>query len=77
MGQLQLFTPAQIAGMRDRTRGRNHSPEREQFRREQARRREVGLARRLAQKLYHLWHHGADPEPPAITAMPPPSPAPR
>lgn len=68
MGQLEIFTSAQISGMRDRTRAPNYSPERERFRREQARRREVGLARRHAQKLYHLWHHDADPEPPGLPA---------
>ena len=68
MGQLEIFTPAEIAGMRDRTKRRNYSPQGERFRREQARRREVGLARRHAEKLYRLWHQDADPEPPALPA---------
>lgn len=52
--------------MRDRTNARNYSPEREQFRREHARRREVGLARRHALKLHHQWHRSVSDEPPAI-----------
>ncbi len=49
--QLQLFTRPAIAAIRDRTKGRNHSPAKEEFRREHARRRRWGLARRHAQKL--------------------------
>lgn len=52
--------------MRDRTKARNYSPERERLRREQARRREVGLARRHAQKLYHRWQEQVSDEPPPI-----------
>ena len=37
--------------MRDRTKSLNYSPEKEQFRRDHARRRKWGLARRHAQKL--------------------------
>ncbi len=54
MRQLQLFTSAQLSIMRDRTRSRKYSPEREQFRREQARRRIWGLARRHAEKLSRI-----------------------
>ncbi len=49
--QLQLFTRPATAAMRDRTKARNYSPAKEEFRREHARRRRWGLARRHAQKL--------------------------
>ena len=49
--QLQLFTRPATAAMRDRTKARNYSPEKEEFRRDHARRRQWGLARRHAQKL--------------------------
>jgi hypothetical protein len=51
MRQLELFTVAELAEMRDRTRSRRYSPANEQFRREHARRRSWGLARRHAEKL--------------------------
>jgi hypothetical protein len=56
MGQLSLFTRSELAAMRDRTRSRNYSPAKEQFRREHARHRDWGLARRHAEKLRRL--HG-------------------
>jgi len=49
--QLQLFTRPATAAMRDRTKARNYSPEKDEFRRDHARRRQWGLARRHAQKL--------------------------
>ena len=58
--QIQLFTRPAIAAMRDRTKARNYSPEREEFRRDHARRRRWGLARRHAQKLCRL--HGCSRE---------------
>jgi hypothetical protein len=54
MRQLQLFTGADIAVMRDRTRSRNHSPGRDDFRRMHERHRAWGLARRHARKLRRL-----------------------
>jgi hypothetical protein len=39
MGQMQLFTRAETTAMRDRTRARNYSPEKEAFRRDHERRR--------------------------------------
>ncbi|MER7007667.1 hypothetical protein ABT297_32130 [Dactylosporangium sp. NPDC000555] len=51
MGQLGLFSRAELAAMRDRTRSRRYSPAKEQFRREHARHRDWGLARRHAEKL--------------------------
>jgi hypothetical protein len=50
-----LFTRAEIATMRDRTRRRNYSAEAEEFRREHARHREWGLAQRHARKLSRLY----------------------
>jgi hypothetical protein len=55
LGQIGLFSRAQIAGMRDRTRRRNYSEEAEEFRREHAIRRQYGLAQRHAQKLTRLY----------------------
>ena len=53
MRQLQLFTSAELARMRDRTKARNYSPERDEFRRDHERRRAFGLARRHAERLRH------------------------
>jgi hypothetical protein len=39
MRQLQIFTPEKLSEMRDRTKSRNYSPLREEFRLEQERRR--------------------------------------
>src|SRR6266498_4037083 len=50
MRQLELFTRSQLAAIRDRTRKRNYSPEKEEFRRDHQRHRRWGLARRHAQK---------------------------
>jgi hypothetical protein len=55
VGQIGLFSRAQIASMRDRTKRRNYSEEAEEFRRDHARRRRYGLAQRHAQKLTHLY----------------------
>jgi hypothetical protein len=51
MRQLALFTVAELSAMRDRSRSRRYSPANEQFRREHARHRAWGLARRHAEKL--------------------------
>ena len=58
--QLSLFTRPATAAMRDRTKTRNYSPEKEEFRRDHARRRRWGLARRHAQKLCRT--HGCSRE---------------
>jgi hypothetical protein len=42
MRQLQLFTTAQLATMRDRTRSRKYSPQKDEFRREHERHRDWG-----------------------------------
>src|SRR4029453_11174236 len=52
--QLQLFTPAELASMRDRTRSRNYSPANEGFRGEHRHHRDWGLARRHAEKLRRM-----------------------
>ena len=52
MRQLQLFTTAEVAGMRDRTASRRYSPGREAFRRDHERRRAWGLKRRHAERLH-------------------------
>jgi hypothetical protein len=54
MRQLQLFTTAELAAMRDRTASRNHSPGRDQFRREHARHRAWGLTRRHTERLRRI-----------------------
>ena len=51
MRQLQLFTPAVLVEMRDRTAARNYSPVREEFRREHARHRAWGLIQRHGERL--------------------------
>jgi hypothetical protein len=54
MGQMSLFSRAEIAGMRDWTAARNHCPERDDFRREHEQHRAWGLQRRHAAKLRHV-----------------------
>jgi hypothetical protein len=51
MRQLQMFTTAELAVMRDRSASRNYSPAAEEFRREHERHRAWGLARRHAERL--------------------------
>ena len=59
--QLQLFSTAELAVMRDRTASRAYSPERDEFRREHERHRAWGLKRRHAERLRRL--RGAAEEP--------------
>jgi hypothetical protein len=54
MRQLQLFTTAELAAMRDRRASRRYSPEAEEFRRDHARHRKWGLAQRHARRLRRL-----------------------
>jgi hypothetical protein len=61
MRQLQLFTTAQLAAMRDRSASGNYSPSRDEFRRTQARRRAWGLAHRHAARLRQC--RNGSPEP--------------
>jgi len=84
--QLSLFDRATTTAMRDRTRSRNYSPERDEFRRDHERRRYWGLKRRHAEKLRQI--HGDRPPPttppanddrrarPTPTPTPPAVPAP-
>ena len=60
MGQIGLFTRAEVAAMRDRSRRRNYSVEAEEFRRDHERRREWGVAQRHARKLTRLYGSTAD-----------------
>ncbi|MEU4242774.1 hypothetical protein AB0E90_36190, partial [Actinoplanes sp. NPDC026619] len=60
MPQLQFFTRSELAAMRDRTKSRNYSAEADEFRREHARHRKWGLARRHARKLCRS--HGCSAE---------------
>jgi hypothetical protein len=55
MRQLELFTPAQLATMRDRTRRRNYSAAAEGFRDAHQRHRAWGLTQRHARKLSRLY----------------------
>jgi len=72
--QLSLFDRATTTAMRDRTKSRNYSAERDQFRRDHERRRYWGLQRRHAEKLRRI--HG-DPPPPTIAPeQPRPTPTP-
>ncbi len=66
MRQLQLFSTAELAVMRDRTASRRYSAEREEFRREHARRRAWGLAQRHATKLHRLRGSGCEERPASV-----------
>jgi hypothetical protein len=78
MGQLGLFSAAQLAVMRDPTARRNYSAEAEEFRREHKRHRDWGLKRRYAEKARRAGggHNGSreqsvtvrDSSPPAASA---------
>ena len=59
--QLQLFTSAELAKMRDRTASRNYSAERDEFRRDHERRRAFGLARRHAERLRRIQEASREP----------------
>ncbi len=72
MRQLQLFTSAQLAVMRDRTASHSYSPQGEIFRREHARHRAWGLTRRHAEKLARLRPTGPASKPAAMSNAPAP-----
>ncbi|HTJ38795.1 MAG TPA: hypothetical protein VL738_36660 [Dactylosporangium sp.] len=74
MRQLQLFTTKELAAMRDRTKSRRYSPAGEEFRREHARQRAWGLARRHDEKLRRLRAAAPPPSTPAPPPQPEPSP---
>ena len=65
MRQLQLFTTAEVAGMRDRTASRRYSPGREAFRRDHERQRAWGLQRRHAERLHRS--RAAAPQAPPVS----------
>jgi len=54
MRQLELFTRVDLVGMRDRSRARNYSASRDEFRRAHERHREWGLRRRHAERLRQI-----------------------
>lgn len=60
MRQLQLFTTTQLAGMRNRSVARNHSPAAEAFRRTHQRHRAWGLSQRHAERLRRKKTSSAD-----------------
>ncbi|XVU22295.1 hypothetical protein ACQPZJ_34175 [Actinoplanes sp. CA-054009] len=55
MAQMQLFTRAKTAELRDPTKARNYSPSAAEFRRDHEKRRAWGLKARHAQKLQRLF----------------------
>ena len=76
MGQVGLFSRAQVPGMRGRTKSRRYSPEAERFRQEHAPRRDWGLQQRHGHKLRRLRRERAEaaapttPEPARATPAP-------
>ena len=71
MSQLSLFSRADLAKMRDRTKARNYSPERDAFRRVQKRRRDHGKAQRHAARIYRDFQRSCDDEIPRIPVRSP------
>lgn len=71
MSQLSLFSPADLAKMRDRTQARNYSPERDAFRRDHQHRRDHGKAQRHAARIYRDFQQSCDNEVPRIPARSP------
>jgi hypothetical protein len=63
MRQLQFFTRAEVGRMRDRTASRNHSPERDEFRRLHAHHRAWGLVQRHGRRLHRLRTSSCPPRP--------------
>ena len=63
MRQLQFFTQAEVAKMRDRTASRNHSPAGDEFRRVHERHRAWGLAQRHRERLRRSSTTAAVPPP--------------
>ncbi|MDP9792125.1 hypothetical protein J2S43_000637 [Catenuloplanes nepalensis] len=60
MRQLQLFTQADIAAMRDRTASGRYSPAHDEFRRVHEPHRAWGLQQRHARRLRKLYGHAVD-----------------
>ncbi|GAA2610936.1 hypothetical protein Adu01nite_22430 [Paractinoplanes durhamensis] len=68
MTQPSLFSQAQLAAMRDPTKARNYSSDREAFRRDHKARREHGKAQRHAQRIYQEFQQSCSGEPPSLPA---------
>ncbi|HEX9999572.1 MAG TPA: hypothetical protein VGB74_03895 [Actinoplanes sp.] len=66
MSQLSLFSRTELAEMRDRSKARNYSPERDAFRRDHQRRRDHGKAQRHAARIYQAFQQSCDGEMPRI-----------
>ena len=69
MSQPSLFSRSELAEMRDRTKARNYSPERDAFRRDHQRRRDHGKAQRHAARIYRDFHESGDHEIPQMPAQ--------
>jgi hypothetical protein len=68
MPQLCLFSPAELTEMRDKTKARNYSADRDAFRRDHRRRRNYGKAKRHAERIYRDFQQSCDDEFPRIPA---------
>jgi hypothetical protein len=68
--QLSLFSPSELAEMRDRTKKRNYSPELEAFRRDHQHRRDHGKAQRHAARIYRNFQQSCGDDPPRIPPRP-------
>jgi hypothetical protein len=73
MRQLQLFTTAELATMRDRTRSNRYSPASEEFRRTHQRHRAWGLTQRHAERLRRPPGRSRDGRPASIAKRPHPA----
>ena len=69
MTQMSLFNRAELATMRDPTKARNYSAERDAFRRDHKRRRDHGKAQRHAQRIYRAFQQ-SHPDEPSNTTSP-------
>lgn len=66
MQQLSLFSRAELAEMRDRTKRRNYSPDHDTFRRDHQRRRDHGKAQRHAARIYQVFQQSCDDREPIL-----------
>jgi hypothetical protein len=77
MRQLQLFTTAELAKMRDRTASRNYSPDRDEFRRVNERQRAWGKAQGHGERLRRQRASLRDPRTATTTPTHPETPTPK
>ena len=70
MSQLSLFSPAELAEMRDPAKAADYSPQRGAFHRAQQRRRDHGKAQRHAQRIYRAFQQSCDSAVPRIPTRP-------